>query len=154
MALREILNESEGVLHKVCRPVTDFDERLWTLLDDMAETLEESGGVGLAGPQVGVLRRLFVMNVGDGLVEAVNPQIIGRKGRQEGSEGCLSCPGKWGIVVRPQKVILKAQNRHGEWFTMKGEDLAARCICHEYDHLDGILFTERAERMLGPDEVK
>ncbi len=154
MALREILNESEGVLHKVCRPVTDFDERLWTLLDDMAETLEESGGVGLAGPQVGVLRRLFVMDVGDGLVEAVNPQIIGRKGRQEGSEGCLSCPGKWGIVVRPQKVILKAQNRHGEWFTMKGEDLAARCICHEYDHLDGILFTERAERMLGPDEVK
>lgn len=154
MALREILNESEGVLHKVCRPVTDFDERLWTLLDDMEETLEESGGVGLAGPQVGVLRRLFVMNVGDGLVEAVNPQIIGRKGRQEGSEGCLSCPGKWGIVVRPQKVILKAQNRHGEWFTMKGEDLAARCICHEYDHLDGILFTERAERMLGPDEVK
>ncbi len=154
MALREILNESEGVLHKVCRPVTDFDERLWTLLDDMAETLEESGGVGLAGPQVGVLRRLFVMDVGDGLVEAVNPQIIGRKGRQEGSEGCLSCPGKWGIVVRPQKVILKAQNRHGEWFTMKGEDLAACCICHEYDHLDGILFTERAERMLGPDEVK
>ena len=154
MALREILKESEGVLHKVCRPVTDFDERLWTLLDDMAETLEESGGVGLAGPQVGVLRRLFVMDVGDGLVEAVNPQIIGRKGRQEGSEGCLSCPGKWGIVVRPQKVILKAQNRHGEWFTMKGEDLAARCICHEYDHLDGILFTERAERMLGPDEVK
>lgn len=154
MALREILNESEGVLHKVCRPVTDFDERLWTLLDDMAETLEESGGVGLAGPQVGVLRRLFVMDVGDGLVEAVNPQIIGRKGCQEGSEGCLSCPGKWGIVVRPQKVILKAQNRHGEWFTMKGEDLAARCICHEYDHLDGILFTERAERMLGPDEVK
>ena len=154
MALREILNESEGVLHKVCRPVTDFDERLWTLLDDMAETLEESGGVGLAGPQVGVLRRLFVMDVGDGLVEAVNPQIIGRKGRQEGSEGCLSCPGKWGIVVRPQKVILKAQNRHGDWFTMKGEDLAARCICHEYDHLDGILFTERAERMLGPDEVK
>ena len=154
MALREILNESEGVLHKVCRPVTDFDERLWTLLDDMAETLEESGGVGLAGPQVGVLRRLFVMDVGDGLVEAVNPQIIGRKGRQEGSEGCLSCPGKWGIVVRPQKVILKAQNRHGEWFTMKGEDLAARCICHEYEHLDGILFTERAERMLGPDEVK
>ena len=154
MALREILNESEGVLHKVCRPVTDFDERLWTLLDDMAETLEEGGGVGLGGPQVGVLRRLFVMDVGDGLVEAVNPQIIGRKGRQEGSEGCLSCPGKWGIVVRPQKVILKAQNRHGEWFTMKGEDLAARCICHEYDHLDGILFTERAERMLGPDEVK
>ena len=108
----------------------------------------------MSGPQVGVLRRLFVMDVGDGLVEAVNPQIIGRKGRQEGSEGCLSCPGKWGIVVRPQKVILKAQNRHGEWFTMKGEDLAARCICHEYDHLDGILFTERAERMLGPDEVK
>lgn len=154
MALRTILTEEEAVLHKVCRPVTDFDERLWQLLDDMAETLKESGGVGLAAPQVGVLRRLFVMDVGDGLLEAVNPQIIARKGKQDGPEGCLSCPNKWGMTVRPQKVIMKAQDRNGKFFTFTGEDLAARCVCHEYDHLDGILFTERASRMLRPEELE
>ena len=154
MALRTILNEEEEVLHKVCRPVTDFDERLWALLDDMIETLAESGGVGLAAPQVGVLRRLFIMDVGEGLVEAINPQIIARKGKQEGTEGCLSCPGKWGWTERPQKVIMKAQDRYGKPFTFTAEDLAARCICHETDHLDGILFTERASRMLRPEELK
>ncbi|MBQ3133450.1 MAG: peptide deformylase [Clostridia bacterium] len=148
MAIRTILNEKEDILHKVCRPVTEFNERLWEQLDDMAETLEASNGVGLAAPQVGILRRFFIMDVGDGLVEAINPTIIAKKGTQDGQEGCLSSPGKWGMVERPQKVILKAQDRYGKEFTLSSKDLAARCICHETDHLDGILFAERAHEML------
>ena len=148
MAIRTILNEKEEVLHKVCRPVTEFNERLWSQLDDMAETLEESTGVGLAAPQVGILRRFFIMDVGDGLIEAINPIIIAKKGSQNGQEGCLSSPGKWGMVERPMKVIMKAQDRYGKEFTLSAKELAARCICHETDHLDGILFTERASEML------
>lgn len=151
MAIRKILNEREDALHHVCRPVTNFDERLWQLLDDMAETLHTADGCGLAAPQVGILRRVFVMDFGDGIIEVVNPEIVERKGKQEDVEGCLSCPGEFGITRRPRRVKLKAQNRHGEEFTMEGEDLVARCICHETDHLDGILFKEHVIRMLEPE---
>ena len=151
MAIRNILNEREDALHRVCRPVTNFDEKLWQLLDDMAETLHKADGCGLAAPQVGILRRAFVMDFGDGIIEVINPEIVERKGKQEDVEGCLSCPGEFGITRRPRCVKLKAQNRHGEEFTMEGEDLVARCICHETDHLDGILFKEHVIRMLDPE---
>ncbi len=152
MAIRNILNEKDPMLHKVCRPVTDFDERLWQLLDDMAETMQKADGVGLAAPQVGILRRLFVMDVGDGLVEAINPEIVDKRGKQEDVEGCLSCPGDYGITRRPKRVKLKAYDRHGKLFTLEAEDLAARCICHETDHLDGILFKSHVIRMLDEEE--
>lgn len=156
MAIRNILVEGDPALHKVCRPVTEFNERLWQLLDDMAETLHESGGVGLAGPQVGVLRRLFIMDMGDGagVIECINPKIIARKGQHEVEEGCLSCPGEWGIVVRPKEAIMQAQNRKGEAFTLKGEGMLAQCMCHENDHLDGILFKQKVVRMLTPDDMQ
>lgn len=152
MAIRNILNENDPFLHKICRPVTDFDERLWQLLDDMTETMHKADGVGLAAPQVGVLRRLFVMDVGDGVVEAINPQIVEEKGTQEDVEGCLSCPGEYGITRRPREVTLRAQDRHGREFTLTGSDLTARCICHENDHLDGILFKQHVIRMLDADD--
>lgn len=148
MALRNIVREGDPVLAKVCRPVTEFNEHLWQLLDDMAETLAKADGVGLAAPQVGVLRRVFIMNFGEGTIEVVNPEIVRREGVQEDQEGCLSCPGEYGITRRPKKVKLKAQDRNGKWFYMNGEDLTARCICHENDHLDGILFKEHVIRML------
>ena len=151
MAIRNILTEGDPTLHKVCRPVTEFNERLWQLLDDMAETLHEANGAGLAGPQVGVLRRLFIMDIGEGVIECINPKIIARKGKQEVEEGCLSCPGEWGVVIRPKEVILQAQNRKGETFTLKGEGLLAQCMCHENDHLDGILFKQNVVRMLPSD---
>lgn len=154
MAIRNILQDGDPVLHKVCRPVTDFNERLWELLDDMAETLHKAEGVGLAAPQVGVLRRLFIMDVGEGVIECINPKIVAKKGTQEGQEGCLSCPGEWGIVRRPQTVILQAQDRFGKEFTLKGEDLLARCMCHENDHLDGILFKQNAVCMLAPEDME
>lgn len=153
MAIRNIVQVGDPVLNKPCRPVTDFDERLWQLLDDMAETLEKADGVGLAAPQVGVLRRVFIMDVGDGLIEAINPEIVSTKGNQEDVEGCLSLPGEWGITKRPKKVKLKAQDRYGKYFFVTGEDLKARCICHEYDHLDGVLFTSHVIQKLDPDEV-
>ena len=153
MAIRNILNENDPVLHKVCRPVTDFDERLWQLLDDMAETMHKADGVGLAAPQVGVLRRLFVMDVGDGVIEAVNPQIVEKKGTQEDVEGCLSCPGEYGVTRRPQEVTLRAQDRYGREFTLTGSDLTARCICHENDHLDGVVFKDRMSRLLSEEEL-
>ena len=148
MALRNILTESDPVLHKVCKPVTEFNQKLWDLLDDMAQTMYHADGVGLAAPQIGILRRIFVMDVGDGLVEAINPEIIEKKGEQQESEGCLSSPGEYGITVRPRIVKLKAQDRNGKWFIIKGEDLKARCICHENDHLNGILFKQHVIRML------
>ncbi len=148
MAIRNIIKEGDEILSKVCRPVTDFNERLWVLLDDMRETLEQADGVGLAAPQVGVLRRLFIMNVGDGWVEAINPEIVMQEGEQEGEEGCLSCPGEYGVVRRPQRVRLKAQDRNGNWYFLTAEDLKARCICHESDHLDGILFKKHATQLM------
>ena len=152
MALRNILKYGDPARRKICRPVTEFDEKLAQLLDDLGETLHHTDGVGLAAPQVGVLRRVFIMDFGDGIIEAVNPEIVSTKGMQEGPEGCLSFPGEYGIVRRPQKAKLKAQDRHGKWFTLTGEDLVARCICHENDHLDGIVFKQHVIRMLGPDE--
>ncbi len=153
MAIRNIINESDELLHKVSRPVTEFNERLWQLLDDMAETLQKADGVGLAAPQVGVLRRVFIMDMGDGegVIEVINPEFVEKKGRQEDVEGCLSCPGEYGITKRPAYVKIKAQDRFGKDFFLDGEDLKARCICHESDHLDGIIFKQHVIRMLDPD---
>ena len=154
MALRKILTEGSETLGKVSRPVERFDRRLWELLDDMKETLEDAGGVGLAAPQVGVLRRLFIVATGEEILECINPELIEKSGEQVGAEGCLSVPGKYGIVRRPNVVKLRAQDREGEWFEAEGEELIARCFCHEYDHLDGHLYTEIAEHMLTPEELE
>ncbi|MBQ3071876.1 MAG: peptide deformylase [Oscillospiraceae bacterium] len=154
MALRMILTADESVLHKRCRPVTDFDERLHTLLDDMADTLYESNGVGLAAPQVGILRRVVVIDGGEELLELINPEIIATEGEQTGLEGCLSVPGKYGIVTRPMKATVRAQDRDGNWFEVDGEELMARAFCHELDHLDGHIYTEVAERMLTAEELE
>lgn len=160
MAIRNIVKKGDKVLETGCRPVTEFNSRLHTLLDDMRDTLKESGGVGLAAPQVGILRRVVLVletNVdeeGDEyFIELINPEIIGEDGEQIGSEGCLSLPGKYGIVSRPDYVKLRAQDRFGNTFEVEGEHLTARCFCHELDHLNGVLFTERAIRMLEPDEL-
>ena len=161
MALRNILTKEEPTLYKKCRPVTAFNERLHQLLDDMAETLGQANGVGLAAPQVGVLRRAVLVietNVPEGeseyIIELVNPEIIERSGVQKGAEGCLSVPGEYGIVERPMHVRVRAQDRFGEWFEVEGEGLTARCFCHEIDHLDGVVFTSRCERMLSEEEIE
>lgn len=161
MALRNIVTKEDSVLHKVCREQVKFDERLHQLLDDMAETLEKANGVGLAAPQVGILRRVVLVletNVPDDedeqILELINPEIIESSGEQVGAEGCLSVPGEYGIVHRPSNVVVKAQDRDGRWFKYEGHGLTARCICHELDHLDGHLFTEKAERMLSKDEIR
>ena len=143
MALRKIVVEGDPVLKKKSRPVEKFDARLAELLDDMRQTLYSAEGVGLAAVQVGVLRRVVVDDVGDGLLELVNPEIIEAEGEQRESEGCLSLPGEYGETIRPAVVKVKAQNREGKWCIYKGDGLKARCFCHEIDHLDGILFTER-----------
>ena len=154
MALRNIVHEGDSVLHKKCRDVTKFDDRLHQLIDDMRETLASADGVGLAAPQVGVLRRLFIVDTGEEILECINPELIEKSGEQVGAEGCLSVPGKYGIVRRPNVVKLRAQDRDGEWFEAEGEELIARCFCHEYDHLDGHLYTEIAEHMLTPEELE
>ena len=155
MALRKIALQGEPCLTKVCRPVTDFNGRLHTLLDDLADTLAESGGVGLAAPQVGVLRRVcVVLDEEEQLIELVNPEIIRTEGEQTGLEGCLSVPGKYGEVTRPEIVRVRAQDRNGNWFEAEGEELIARCFCHELDHLDGILYTEVMERFLTEEELE
>lgn len=154
MAIRKILNKSDETLHKVCKPVEKFDEKLHTWLDDMAQTLEEAQGVGLAAPQVAVLRRFCVINVGDGNVyELINPEILwSSEETQRVIEGCLSCPNEWGYVTRPMKVRFKAQNRHGEWYEMEVEELFAQAVCHELAHLDGHLFTELVEEFVEVEE--
>ena len=152
MALRKILTEGNSALSKVCRPVTSFDERLATLIDDMKETLVEANGVGLAAPQVGVLRRLVVVDLGDEIIELVNPRILETSGEQDGLEGCLSVPGRFGLVKRPNYVKVEAQDRHGDWYEYEGEELIARCFCHELEHLDGHLYTEKAYHMLTDEE--
>ena len=155
MALRNIVTEGDSVLTKVSRPVTKFDRRLHVLLDDMTDTLVDAGGVGLAAPQVGVLRRAVVVDTGeDGILELINPEIIEESGEQTGLEGCLSVPGKYGIVTRPNYVKVRAQDRYGNWFEAEGEELIARCFCHELAHLEGQLYTAVAERMLTPEELK
>jgi peptide deformylase len=156
MGLRKILTDKEPSLHKVCKPVTSFDKKLHKLLDDMRETLIDSQGVGLAAPQVGILRRVFLVDVGlDGeeIVEFINPQILETEGEQEGAEGCLSVPGRYGLVKRPYWVKIKAQDRYGEWFEAEGEELIGRCFCHENDHLDGIVYTQVMERFLTEEEL-
>ena len=148
MALRRIYMEKEEILHKVCRPVTDFNERLWQLLDDMAETMYHADGVGLAAPQVGILRRAVVIDTGEGLIELVNPKIVMSKGNQLVAEGCLSCPGEYGKVKRPARVKVEAQNRFGDPVEYVGTDLLARAFCHEIDHLDGIMFKDKVVEMV------
>lgn len=154
MALRNIVKEGDEILTKKCRPVEKFDDRLVALLDDMYETMNAGNGVGLAAPQVGMLRRAFVIDIGEGKLEFVNPEIIKTSGKQETGEGCLSCPGEYGITVRPKFVTVKAQDRNGKEFTMDASDLLAKAICHENDHLDGILFKSHVIRMLDEDELE
>mgnify|MGYP005769890819 FL=1 len=154
MALRTILTDGDPALHKVCRPVTQFDEKLHDLLDDMKETLAKANGAGLAAPQVGILRRaVIVVDANDEMLELVNPEIIAREGEQEGFEGCLSVPGRWGVVKRPMKAKVRAQDRNGNFFEVEGEEIVARCFCHEIDHLDGHLFTELAGRLYTNEEL-
>ena len=154
MALRKILTDGNPTLNKVCRPVTSFDGRLAMLIDDMKETVVQANGVGLAAPQVGVLRRVVVVDIGDEIVELVNPRIIEESGEQDGLEGCLSVPGRYGMVKRPNVVKVEAQDRYGDWYEYEGEELIARCFCHELEHLDGHLYTERAYRMLTDEEYE
>ncbi len=154
MAIRNIVKEGDPVLNKVCRPVEKFDDRLASLIEDMYETMDNGGGVGLAAPQVGILRRIFVIDIGEGRLEFVNPKILRTRGVQETNEGCLSCPGEFGITKRPMYVTAVAQNRYGDQFTINAEGLLAKAICHEYDHLDGILFKQHVIRMLDPKELK
>lgn len=140
MAIRNIVKHGDDVLTKKCRKVEVFDQRLCDLVDDLLDTLYDSGGVGLAAPQVGVLRRIVVIDIGDGPYELINPEIIETSGEQYGAEGCLSYPGQFGMVKRPNKVKIKAQDRTGEWYEYEGEELLARAFCHETDHLDGNMF--------------
>ena len=156
MGLRKILEQGDECLTKVCRPVTDFNARLRTLLDDMTETLQNAGGAGLAAPQVGVLRRVcIVMDMDtEEYIELVNPEIVAQEGSQNGLEGCLSIPGKWGLVERPAHVQVRAQDRNGEWFEVEGDGMTARCFCHELEHLDGHMYTEHIDRFLTDEEVE
>ncbi len=160
MALRNIVEKGERCLEKRCRPVINFDERLHTLLDDMGDTLIQSGGVGLAAPQVGILRRAVLVletNVPEGeheyIIELINPEIIETSGEQSGPEGCLSVPGVFGMVTRPDHVKVRAQDRFGEFFEVEGDGLTARCFCHEIDHLEGRLFVDIADHIMDDEEL-
>ena len=155
MALRKIVVQGDECLSKVCRPVTEFNAHLHELLDDMTETLEDANGAGLAAPQVGVLRRVCVVldEGSEEFIELVNPEIVAQSGEQTGLEGCLSVPGKWGIVTRPDVVRVRAQDRYGDWFEVEGEGLTARAFCHEIEHLDGHLYTEHC-KILSEDELE
>ena len=155
MAIRKIHEVGDPCLAKVCRPVTEFNDRLHELLDDMADTLEEAGGVGLAAPQVGILRRVCIVEDSEGeIIELVNPEIVKAEGEQTGLEGCLSLPGRWGIVTRPYTVRVRAQDRDGATFEVEDEDITARCFCHEIEHLDGHLFSEHCDRLLTDEELE
>lgn len=155
MAIRNIVPDTDEVMHKKCRPVEKIDDKIITLLDDMIDTLKEAEGVGLAAPQVGVLKRIFVINTmeePEEFIEFINPEIIETSGKQEGSEGCLSIKGFEGHVIRPMKVKVKALNRFGEEFIFEGEELMARAACHESDHLEGITIRDSCEYEVMPDE--
>ena len=154
MGIRKILTDKEPALHKVCKPVTEFDKKLHKLLDDMADTLEQANGVGLAAPQVGILRRVVIVDTGEEILELVNPTLVETDGEQEGAEGCLSVPGKYGLVKRPYYAKVRAQDRFGDWFEAEGEELIARCFCHELDHLDGIIYTQVMDRWLTEEELE
>ena len=160
MALRKVLTDGNPALRKMCRPYTDFGPRLHELLEDMKETLIAENGVGLAAPQVGIIRRVCIVletNVEEGeeeyFIELINPEIVETEGEQEGGEGCLSFPGQYGIVRRPERVVVRAQDRNGEFFQVEGHGLTARAFCHEIDHLNGQVFVDKAERMLSPEEI-
>ncbi len=153
MGLRKILTFKDPALHKTCKTVINFDGRLHKLLEDMRETLIESGGVGLAAPQIGILRRVVLVDTGEEILELVNPTLVTTDGEQEGVEGCLSLPGKYGLVKRPYYAKVRAQDRHGNWYEAEGEEIIARCFCHELDHLDGIVYTEVMERFLSDEEL-
>ena len=154
MAIRRIVTQEDEILYKKSRVVTDFNDRLHQLLDDMKDTLAQAGGVGRAAPQGGVLRRaVIVINDDEEMLELVNPEIIYTEGEQTGPEGCLSVPGKFGMVTRPYFVRVKAQDRFGRWFETEGEDLTGRCFCHELEHLDGHLYTEHIDRFLTEEEL-
>lgn len=151
MALRNIVKVGDDILKKKCREVTVFDDKLWVLLDDMLETMKEANGVGLAAPQVGILRRVAVIDVGDGPIELINPVITSMRGKQREVEGCLSAPGQWGYVTRPAKVKVTAMNRYGKEFKVEGTELLARALCHEIDHLNGTVFLDLVEEMYDPE---
>ena len=154
MAIRTILTKGDPALNKVCHPVTKFDHKLAVLLDDLRETLADANGVGLAAPQVGILRRaVIVVNEAGEMMELVNPEIIAQQGEQDGLEGCLSVPGLWGYVKRPEWVKVKAQDRKGNWFEVEGSGLTARCFCHELSHLDGHLYTELTDHLYTSEEL-
>ena len=156
MALRKIVKVVDECLNKKCRPVTEFNDRLHALLDDMQETLTDAAGAGLAAPQVGVLRRICIVldERDDSFMELINPEIVGESGEQTGVEGCLSVPGKWGIVTRPNVVKVRAQDRDGNWFEAEREGLTARAFCHEIEHLDGHLFVEHVDHLLTDEELE
>ena len=156
MALRKIVKVGDECLNKKCRPVTEFNDRLHALLDDMQETLTDAAGAGLAAPQVGVLRRVCIVldEQDDSFMELINPEIVGESGEQTGVEGCLSVPGKWGIVTRPNVVKVRAQDRDGNWFEAEREGLTARAFCHEIEHLDGHLFVEHVDHFLTDEELE
>lgn len=148
MAIREVRTKGDEILYKTCKTVNKFDEKLHILLDDMYDTMTSHNGVGLAAPQVGILKRAVVIDIGEGRIELINPEIVEESGEQTGSEGCLSVPGVWGEVTRPNVVTVKAQDRNGKWFKLTGEALLARAICHEAEHLDGKLFLDKVTKFI------
>ena len=156
MAIRTILTQGDPALNKRCHPVTRFDRKLGDLLDDLRETLAQANGMGLAAPQVGILRRAVIVVPDpekDDMIELVNPEIVAQEGEEEGLEGCLSIPGMWGYVKRPTWVKVRAQDRHGNWFETEGSDIAARCFCHELEHLEGHMYDEHVDRLYTAEEV-
>ena len=154
MAIRNIVKDGDPILKKKCRPVENVDQKLAVLLADMAERMHMANGVGLAAPQVGMLRRVVVIDVGEGVIELVNPKIVAYSGKQEGLEGCLSFPGEWGLATRPNYVKVRAQDRNGDEFEIDGEELLARAFCHEIDHLNGVVFKDVVDRMLSAAEIE
>jgi len=156
VALRKILKQDDSLLHAQCKPVEVFDEKLNNLLDDMVETLKKADGVGLAAPQIGVCRRICVLDLEeeDGIIELINPVIVKKSGRHRDIEGCLSCPNIWGYVVRPNKCLIKAQNRKGKFFELEMKEMGARVACHEIDHLEGIIFTQFVDEYVDPDDFE
>ena len=154
MAIRNIRKMVDDILRKKCRPVEVIDNKILTLLDDMKDTMNEANGVGLAAPQVGILKRVVVIDVGNGLIELINPEIVNIVGSVTSPEGCLSVPGKWGTVTRPQQVTVKALDRNGKEFEMTGDGMLAKAFCHELDHLDGVLFVDKVEEYIDPEDMQ
>lgn len=153
MAIRNIRKDGDEVLRKVSKEVDVINEKITTLLDDMADTMYQADGVGLAAPQVGILKRVVVVDAGDGLIELINPTIVNKNGEQVYMEGCLSIPGYYGEVTRPEEVVVEGLNRNGEKIRIEGTELLAVALCHEIDHLEGVLFKDKTEELLTSEEV-